>query len=120
MGVRNAGGEQPCGAGAEWHEPQDRNMEAGVENGRRIRAHGIKGGVAQIEEAGMAHNEVQAEAEDGIQTHIIENIDPVGIEKSRQDGETRRKRHGKQGFVRSRVFIPFPPPVPPGARWVGQ
>ena len=91
-GLCNAGGEQPCGAGTEWQEPQNGNMKARVKNCRRIRAHGIKGGMAQIEDAGMAHHEVQTDPQDGIQTHIIQNINPIGIEKSRQHGKYDAER----------------------------
>ena len=64
-------GEQPCGEGAQGHEPQNGNLKLGVEDGRRIGSHGIEGGVAQVEEAGMSHDEVQTEAENGVQPILL-------------------------------------------------
>ena len=80
-GTSNDQGKKTGGEPAERNEPQHRNLELGVEDRRGVGSHGIKGGMPEIEKPRMADNQIETERQNGIDTDVIENVNPVGIEK---------------------------------------
>ena len=94
------------------------NLKLGVDDRRGIGSHGIKGGVPEIEEARMADNQIETESKNGIDTDVIENIDPVGIEKWRQKEEAAGERSGDDGFGVAHTFSATRSPRRPVGRTI--
>jgi len=78
-------------AGADGGEYRDRDRgpeipaEDGGEDAHRIGANRKEGGVAEIEQAGIADDDVQAEREDGVEQRVGEDHHGVGAEQRRRD-----------------------------------
>ena len=71
------------------HAQEDRHVERRVQDGHGVGADGVEGGVAELEQAGVADDDVQAQAEQDVDADQPEHRAQVVVERQRQQQTAR-------------------------------